>query len=760
MPPLRAALRRRDNQMKKRMFVCFLIFMGSVFHLSIPKIVFGQQSPAQQVFNRYEKTLLKREDVQKLFPGFLRIFKRQDLQSALNPNLIEIILSNPLSYQELDPGIDNQFLLLLSTDDELRTLFRDNQFYTVFSDPKKIEEFAKLIEKEGARKPVVIEIALGDNQQGESGNSLQPFVVIVKNIYGGAPSDVVNVTFAVTLRNGKLSPTRTKTDPGGKAETTLTLGPDPGIYQVEASVDDYPELKQTFTAAAIGSGNGGGDEQRATKLEIISGDDQSGKVGMSLAQPFVVGVLDQNGKALVDKSVDVTFSVIRGSGSFPNVKTTETVKTDPYGQASVRFRLGSNVGIILVRATLETITGEKTVIFSVTAKSGTLPEVYWIESGAIFRFDGRSRDELDIPFSMGWRPTSLAVDMIRGKLYWTERQGDQQKGRIRSANLNGKNPEVLRLGKNDSIKAVLEGIVVDTKNGWLYWTNSRGKIQSIKVNGKGFNGGLIKGLGSPKHIALGLDGDADTASGTLYWTVYDEAEKSGSIWYKRLGDSGVREKEPLTGLGKLSGIAVDGNKLYWTEEIDGAQGKISSAYHNGAGNKTLSYVPGSVPLGLAVDGDGRRLYWTDTDGNIQSLNLNNPVEIVVLGSNTPAVAIALGRPSVRAAPVSPAAPSTIVERSEQNALLANYPNPFNPETWIPYQLSEATDVTVSIYSVNGQLVRHLDLGHQTAGVYHSRSRAAYWNGRNAFGERVASGLYFYTLTAGDFTATRKMLIRK
>ena len=96
----------------------------------------------------------------------------------------------------------------------------------------------------------------------------------------------------------------------------------------------------------------------------------------------------------------------------------------------------------------------------------------------------------------------------------------------------------------------------------------------------------------------------------------------------------------------------------------------------------------------------------------------------------------------------------------ENALLANFPNPFNPETWIPYQLSKPTEVTITIYAVNGQVVRMLTLGHQPAGIYQSRSRAAHWDGRNAFGEPVASGLYFYTLTAGDFTVTRKMLIRK
>ena len=97
---------------------------------------------------------------------------------------------------------------------------------------------------------------------------------------------------------------------------------------------------------------------------------------------------------------------------------------------------------------------------------------------------------------------------------------------------------------------------------------------------------------------------------------------------------------------------------------------------------------------------------------------------------------------------------------DKTQLLANYPNPFNPETWIPYQLSEPAEVTVHIYAIDGRLIRRLTLGHQPAGVYQSKSRAVYWDGRNTVSEPVASGIYFFTLTAGDFTATRKMLIRK
>ena len=97
---------------------------------------------------------------------------------------------------------------------------------------------------------------------------------------------------------------------------------------------------------------------------------------------------------------------------------------------------------------------------------------------------------------------------------------------------------------------------------------------------------------------------------------------------------------------------------------------------------------------------------------------------------------------------------------KETELLPNYPNPFNPETWIPYRLAEDGFVTLTIYDQRGSGIRRLDVGHQTASVYENRSQAIYWDGRNETGDRVASGIYFYTLTAGDYSATRKMLILK
>ena len=97
---------------------------------------------------------------------------------------------------------------------------------------------------------------------------------------------------------------------------------------------------------------------------------------------------------------------------------------------------------------------------------------------------------------------------------------------------------------------------------------------------------------------------------------------------------------------------------------------------------------------------------------------------------------------------------------EETRVLANFPNPFNPETWIPYQLAEPARVSIFIHTADGKLIRTLALGTLSVGVYHSKSRAAYWDGRNALGEAVASGVYFYTFIADDFIGTGKMIIQK
>ena len=100
------------------------------------------------------------------------------------------------------------------------------------------------------------------------------------------------------------------------------------------------------------------------------------------------------------------------------------------------------------------------------------------------------------------------------------------------------------------------------------------------------------------------------------------------------------------------------------------------------------------------------------------------------------------------------------KRPRRTQLHPNYPNPFNPETWMPYQLAKPATVTIDIYDVSGALMRTLNLGHRTEGFYLSRSRAAYWDGTNSTGEQMASGVYFYRLNAGEYSATRNLAILK
>ncbi len=92
--------------------------------------------------------------------------------------------------------------------------------------------------------------------------------------------------------------------------------------------------------------------------------------------------------------------------------------------------------------------------------------------------------------------------------------------------------------------------------------------------------------------------------------------------------------------------------------------------------------------------------------------------------------------------------------------MPNYPNPFNPETWIPYDLGTDANVKIDIYNMKGQRVRQLAMGQQVAGTYRTQSRAAHWDGRNSTDEPVASGVYVYTFQAGNFKATRRMVILK
>ena len=257
---------------------------------------------------------------------------------------------------------------------------------------------------------------------------------------------------------------------------------------------------------------------------------------------------------------------------------------------------------------------------------------------------------------------------------------------------------------------------------------------------------LVPGVRNATSLAV------DVAREKLYWAE-QTGDRTGRLRRANLDGTNVQLVKDLTSA--PHGLALDttNDKIYLTN----SWGKVQRLNLDGS-NFQPNLVKGlKSPTGITVDTVNQKLYWTEETG-IQRANLDGTdIQNIIPSLGTP-VRIALGiiQPDAGTA----AAPAAVKRVPDETALYANYPNPFNPETWIPYQLATDADVTLRIYAVNGELIRTLALGAQAAGIYETRRRAAYWDGRNAFGESVASGLYFYSLSAGDFTATRKMLIVK
>ena len=298
-------------------------------------------------------------------------------------------------------------------------------------------------------------------------------------------------------------------------------------------------------------------------------------------------------------------------------------------------------------------------------------------------------------------------------------------------------------------EATLKGSVVTLTLSGRTYERSIFKIRdAVKVSG-------IAGVTLPWHgfnrksdteltVELDFNGNIDTDS-TLTFTVGSEAvlRYAGPAFIPQVAVTGSEKSMTATVESPLTEAVLDGSVVTLTlkgTQYESAPWKIRDAVK----------VSGIAGVTLPWHGFNRK---SDTELTVE-LDFNGNFDTdSALTFTVEADAITdYDGPALTA--------QITVTADRADALLVNFPNPFNPETWVPYQLAKPAEVTITIYAVDGQVVRTLALGHQTAGVYQSRSRAAYWDGRNAFGEPVASGVYFYTLTAGDFTATRKMLIRK
>ena len=330
-------------------------------------------------------------------------------------------------------------------------------------------------------------------------------------------------------------------------------------------------------------------------------------------------------------------------------------------------------------------------------------------------------------------PKHLAVS--GGKVYWTEETGTWQpitaservfipdgRGTINSVNLNFTGATQLAW-----IQAMPVGIAVDAARSTLYWTNSRGRIQAANLEGSGGIRNVVTGLAYPGDMVISNSIQAPASTGTTPTT-------PTTSQYDVNGDGTVDNKDSDALVVAIAAGITDAKY-----DVN-ADGKVDindivavTANHN-SGAAGAPALIGNIRLSA-----------------VQIDRLQEQIELLIATGDR-----------------SPAAMKTLIylqqlialARPEKTQLLTNYPNPFNPETWIPYELATDTDVRITIYTSTGVVVRTLPLGQQSAGYYTDRERAAYWDGRNALGEQVASGIYFYQLETDDMSSMRKMVILK
>ncbi|MXV82687.1 T9SS type A sorting domain-containing protein [Candidatus Poribacteria bacterium] len=491
------------------------------------------------------------------------------------------------------------------------------------------------------------------------------------------------------------------------------------------------------------------DARIPVTLRKVAGDNQRGVPNSWLPQPLVVEVLDANGDPVVD--AEVLFRALSyPEDSFPEgeirtdygILSDTNPRTDANGWAWSFLRLGyQNYHNPVVHASVVGVS-ESVHFNNLTSREKMVinrseyPDMYWIDTlegqGTLYGPDGSK-------WLLGSRVKSAVFNGVNRQLYWVtvEYQEGRYCGGIYCSAPDSSLFEPIEIVK---LRSPPLGIAINPLTAKLYWTNVQGNIQTCHLDGSNVQT-FLTGLNSPKHIAV------DTVGSKLYWTDGHE-----HILHADLNGKNIQTF--LKSQGTLGSITVAGDHLYWAEKVGAAEGQIRRVNLQTSKIQRLITFGNSRPIGIAVDGAGEKLYWTDTQGRIRRANFDGTdIEDVITGLIAPGHLI-FGIPMAEV----PAAPE--IFRPQATQLLANYPNPFNPETWIPYQLANPTDVSLSIHAADGKLVRTLALGYQSAGVYQSKSRAAYWDGRNEVNEQVASGLYFYTITTGDFTATRKMLILK
>ena len=518
------------------------------------------------------------------------------------------------------------------------------------------------------RTPARLVKISGDNQKGAAFAPLPDSLVVEVRDKRGTPFAGVSVVFTVTEGDGTLSITHTTTDADGRAESTLTLGPNLGTNTVSVSAPEI-ERVETFNATS---------NTLPTEYRL------SIPAGISLIHvPLKVTAID--GMEQTIESVADLYDALGGAGTVNFLIT-----YDSSIQEWLSYFVPSDKGTPADRG----LTADMGIIAGMRA-----------------------------PVSVQFNGDPLGTD---GSSIITLNQG------LNLVGLPLRDPRIARVSALFALKGI------------------GGNVPVIILT----DGGEFKAVGRADD-----PGDVPVTGGQSFILNAQRPAKidiSGGGWYNASTTTAAPPPIVLSGIQvtdttpvlALRGSIVD-------EGTDMSKVDFHVKVKNLSTDRTLSTVTGD-------EENVYQLAFVDIE-TTRAARIGDILEISARSPN-PFIGVEPLQYTVTAEDVKRGLiqlPELVAyEIPAETELLANYPNPFNPETWIPYRLAEDAFVTLTIYDQIGQVVRILDVGHQTAAVYENRSKVIYWDGRNEFGEAVASGVYFYHLAAGDYSATRKMVILK
>ena len=543
-------------------------------------------------------------------------------------------------------------------------------------------------------------------------------------------------------------------------------------------------------------------DQAHPALLKVSGDNQKGGAGAALASPFVVEVQDENGAALV--GVSVTFTVTKGGGTLRATNTT----TDANGRAESTLTLGADAGPNTVAVVADGIEGQ--VIFNAIADTFPTQFLWSIPADMslihvplqVTTVDGVAQtitSIADLYDALGGASTvNFLITQDATTQTWHSYLGDISRGTTADRRLtddigiiaNMRAPVTLRLGGNplgtDGASTITLNQGVNLVG--LPLRDSRISRVSDLLTLEGIGGNvpvvILTDEGEFKAVGRAGDpGDIPITGGQSFILNAQAAATvaiSGEGWYNpsstlagpsiAIRGVEVTDTTPVLALSgsivdEASGLQVEGFRVA-VKNL--STGRAVSTEHR---SREARMLPDGIGTGgtasafPTVTGDkqgGYQLTVVDVEtgraamiGDILEISVHSPHPLIGVQPLRYTVTTEDVLRSRIELPVLVA-----YEIPAETALLPNYPNPFNPETWIPYRLAEDAFVTLTIYDLSGQVVRTLEVGHRMASAYETRSKAIYWDGRNQLGEPVASGVYYYHLSAGDYAATRKMLIVK